>query len=63
MKEKIKIAFQGEKGAYSHLVSLKFFPNINAKACATFEKAFQLAKASACFLLNRRIVTSDLCFS
>jgi len=44
MKEKIKIAFQGEKGAYSHLVSLKFFPNINAKACATFEKAFQLAK-------------------
>ena len=44
MKEKIKIAFQGEKGAYSHLVSLKFFPNINAKACATFEEAFQLAK-------------------
>ena len=44
MKEKIKIAFQGEKGAYSHLVSLKIFPNIDAQACATFEEAFQLAK-------------------
>jgi prephenate dehydratase len=44
MKEKIKIAFQGEKGAYSHLVSLKIFPDIDAKTCSTFEEAFQLAK-------------------
>ena len=44
MKKKIKIAFQGEKGAYSHLASLEFFPDLEAKACSTFEEAFQLAK-------------------
>ena len=44
MKEKIKIAFQGEKGAYSHLACLEIFPNVEAVACATFEKAFELAK-------------------
>jgi len=44
MKDKIKVAFQGEKGAYSHLVCLEVFPDIEAKACSTFEEAFQLAK-------------------
>ena len=44
MKEKIKVAFQGEKGAYSHLACLEIFPDIGATACATFEEAFQLAK-------------------
>jgi len=44
MKKKIKVAFQGEKGAYSHLASLEVFPDIEAKACSTFEEAFQLAK-------------------
>ena len=44
MREKIKIAFQGEKGAYSHLASLEIFPNAEVKACSTFEEAFQLAK-------------------
>ena len=44
MKEKIKVAFQGEKGAYSHLACQEIFPNIEAKACSTFERAFQLAK-------------------
>tara|TARA_B100001750_G_scaffold196731_1_gene169031 strand:+ start:787 stop:1635 length:849 start_codon:yes stop_codon:yes gene_type:complete len=44
MKEKIKIAFQGEKGAYSHLASLEIFPNIDPLPCPTFEEAFQLAK-------------------
>ena len=28
MTEKIKVAFQGEKGAYSHLACLEIFPNI-----------------------------------
>ena len=37
MKEKIKIAFQGEKGAYSHLACLEVFPNVEATACSTFE--------------------------
>ena len=44
MTKKSKIAFQGEKGAYSHLASLEIFPNAEVKACATFEEAFQLAK-------------------
>jgi len=44
MTEKIKIAFQGEKGAYSHLAILEIFPNAEVKACPTFEEAFQLAK-------------------
>ena len=44
MKEKIKVAFQGEKGAYSHLASLEIFPNSEIKTCATFEETFQLAK-------------------
>ena len=44
MKEKIKVAFQGEKGAYSHLACLEIFPNAEVKACSTFDQAFQLAK-------------------
>jgi len=44
MKEKIKVAFQGEKGAYSHLACQEIFPNIDAVACPTFEQAFELAK-------------------
>jgi prephenate dehydratase len=44
MKEKIKVAFQGEKGAYSHLACQEIFPNIDAIACPTFEQAFELAK-------------------
>ena len=44
MKEKTKIAFQGEKGAYSHLACLEVFPNADAIGCSTFEEAFQLAK-------------------
>lgn len=44
MKNKIKVAFQGEKGAYSHLACLEIFPDADAIACSTFEEAFQLAK-------------------
>jgi len=44
MSEKIKVAFQGEKGAYSHLACQEIFPNVDAVACPTFEQAFQLAK-------------------
>ena len=43
MTEKIKIAFQGERGAYSHLACLEVFPNIEVVTCSTFEEAFQLA--------------------
>ena len=44
MIEKIKIAFQGEKGAYSHLASLEVFPKFEVVGCSTFEDAFQLAR-------------------
>ena len=44
MKIKFKVAFQGEKGAYSHLACLEVFPNTNVTACPTFGEAFQLAK-------------------
>ena len=44
MNKKIKVAFQGEKGAYSHLACLEIFPNAEVFTCATFEEAFQLAK-------------------
>ena len=44
MKNKFKVAFQGEKGAYSHLACLEIFPNADVIACSTFEGAFQLAK-------------------
>ena len=44
MSKKLKIAFQGEKGAYSHLACLEVFPNTNTVACSTFEETFQLAR-------------------
>ena len=44
MTEKIKIAFQGERGAYSHLACLEVFPSAEVVTCSTFEEAFQLAK-------------------
>ena len=47
MSKKIKIAFQGEKGAYSHLASLEIFPDAEMKACATFEDTFRLAKENS----------------
>jgi len=47
MTKKIKVAFQGYKGAYSHLASLEVFPNAEVKACATFEETFQLAKENS----------------
>ena len=47
MVKKIKVAFQGEKGAYSHLATLEIFPNAEAKPCSTFEETFQLAKENS----------------
>ena len=44
MSKKIKIVFQGEKGAYSHLACLEVFPKTETIGCYTFEEAFQLAK-------------------
>ena len=44
MSEKIKVAFQGEKGAYSHLACLEVFPNAEVKGCSTFEEVFELGR-------------------
>ena len=40
---KQKIAIQGIAGSFSHLASLKTFPDAEIKFCITFEEAFQLA--------------------
>ena len=40
MSSKIKVAFQGEKGAYSHLACIELFPKAEVKACATFDESF-----------------------
>ena len=47
MNNKLKVAFQGEKGAYSHLACLEIFPNSEVKACKTFNEAFMMAKESS----------------
>ena len=41
--KKTKIAFQGEKGAYSHIASEKLFKNAEIKTCTTFEETFKIA--------------------
>ena len=41
--KKIKIAFQGEKGAYSHIACEKNFKNAEIKTCKTFEETFKTA--------------------
>jgi prephenate dehydratase len=40
---KIKIAFQGEKGAYSHIACQEIFKNVEIKNCSTFEETFKIA--------------------
>jgi len=47
MSKKFKVAFQGEKGAYSHLACSEIFPNAEVKACKTFDEAFMMAKESS----------------
>ena len=39
----VKIAFQGEMGAYSHIACEKLFPGSSVKACPTFEETFRTA--------------------
>ena len=40
---KIKIAIQGELGAYSHIAAINFKKDAEIKTCATFEETFKLA--------------------
>ena len=39
----IKIAFQGELGAYSHIACEKLFPGSKIQTCSTFEETFKTA--------------------
>ena len=39
----MKLAFQGELGAFSHLAALELFLKSEIKACQTFEECFKLA--------------------
>jgi len=39
--KKIKLAFQGEKGAYSHIASKEIFKGAELKNCKTFEETFK----------------------
>ena len=39
----IKIAFQGEKGAYSHIATEQLFKNADIKTCNTFDETFKTA--------------------
>ena len=41
--KKNKIAFQGEKGAYSHIASEEIFKDAEIKTCNTFEETFKTA--------------------
>ena len=41
--EKVKVAFQGEMGAYSHIACEELFPGCRVKACPTFEETFKTA--------------------
>ena len=40
---KIKIAFQGELGAYSHIAANNLFKDAEIKTCSTFEETFKTA--------------------
>ena len=39
----LKVAFQGELGAYSHIAAKELFPDAKITTCNTFEETFRLA--------------------
>ena len=47
MTKKIKAAFQGELGAYSHIACLEIFPEAEIIPCSTFEETFKIAKSDS----------------
>ena len=40
---KIKVAIQGELGAYSHIAAERLYKNVDIKTCSTFEETFKQA--------------------
>ena len=59
MDKKTKVAFQGEKGAYSHLACLEVFPHAEVKACTTFEEVFRIAKEDSEYTIVIPITNSS----
>ena len=59
MPKKIKVAFQGDEGAYSHLACLEIFPDAAVKPCSTFEEAFNLAKKNSDYKIVIPITNSS----
>ncbi len=59
MKKKIKVAFQGEEGAYSHLACLELFPEAEIKACKTFDQVFKLANNNSDYKIIIPITNSS----
>ena len=48
----VKIAFQGEMGAYSHIACEKLFPGSKIQTCSTFEETFKTAYIKPIFSRN-----------
>ena len=42
---KIKVAIQGELGAYSHLAAKEIYKDVDIITCKTFEDVFSLMKS------------------
>ena len=63
MSLKKLVAFQGEKGAYSHLACLEIFPDAEVTACSTFESTFQLAKDNSKYNSYRNIIRTNCSFN
>ena len=40
---KIKVAIQGELGAYSHIAAERLYKDADIKTCSTFEETFKQA--------------------
>ena len=47
MSDKLKVVFQGEPGANSHLAALEVYPDCEAVACPTFEDCFAALASGA----------------
>ena len=59
---KLKVAFQGELGAYSHIACEVLFPGADIKTCPTFEETFKTAHQddSSVSYTHLTLPTSDL---
>ena len=57
---KVKIAIQGELGAYSHIAANDLFKEAELKTCATFEETFKQANRPVNRMLVRRCVACTL---